>query len=199
MSVRRARIDALLEAFGKEIEALGDEAMDEISDAQDEANAKEKRYYEAVEERASVDAEISAIRTEREELPDKAYRAGLDEDYELEDTLKERYKNLRLALEALEDQQGRLKKELRVLLPRGRGHDLDARILASASATGAAYRARADLEHLKEGLTKALNAAVDPILQAHTDRLAEAEDLTRQRDWDLSPAGMGHRYVPLKQ
>ncbi len=196
---RRERVDALLEAFGKEIEALGDEALDEIAQAEREANAKEKRYYEAVEERVSVDAEIAAMTAEREELPDRAYRAGMDENYQLEDELKERFKNLRLALEALEERCGSLKEEISRLLPRGRGHDLDARILASASVTGAAYRARADLEHLKEGLTKALNAAVDPILQAHTDRLAEAEDLTRQRDWDLSPAGMGHRYVPLKQ
>ena len=98
-------------------------------------------------------------------------------------------------------EQARVDKEAAALLPRGRGHDLDARILASASATGAAYRARADLEHLKEGLTKALNAAVDPVIREHTELLAETEQLNRDRDrdWDLSPAGMGHRYVPLKQ
>jgi len=190
---RRERIDALLEAFGKEIEALGDEAMDEISDAQDEANAKERRYYEAVEERASVEAEIAAMTAEREELPDKAYRAGLDEDYELEDTLKERYKNLRLALEALEDRLGSLKREIAELLPQPRGHDLDARIKATTSATGAANTARKDMEHLKEGLTKALNAAVGPVVKQHADRLAETEQLGRDREWDLSPAGMGHR------
>lgn len=191
MSVRRERIDALLEHVKPELEALGTEALDEIAQAEREAGAKEKRYYEAVDELAGVEAEIAAMTAEREELPDKAYRAGLDEDYELEDTLKERYKNLRLALEALEDRLGSLKREIAELLPQPRGHDLDARIKATTSATGAAFAARKDLDYLREEMTKALASAADPVAKEHTERLAEAEDLTRQRDWDLSPAGRG--------
>jgi len=199
VSVRRERIDALLEHVKPELEALGTEAMDEIAQAEREANAKERRYHEAVEERAGVEKEISAIRTERESLPDQAYRAGMDEDYELEDTLKERYKNLRLALEALEDQQGSLKREIGELLPQPRGHELDAHIKATTSATGAAFAARKDMEHLKDSLTKALASAADPVVKEHAELLAEAQQLNRDREWALSPAGMGHRYVPLKQ
>ena len=95
---RKEETEKLLADVVPRLEALGTEAMDEIAQAEREAGAKEKRYHEAVEQLAKVEKKIAAIRTEREELPDQAYRAGLDEDYELEDTLKERYKNLRLSL-----------------------------------------------------------------------------------------------------
>ncbi len=171
----------------------GAEALAEIGRAQDEANAKERRYYEAVDELAGVEKKIAAVRTEREELPDRAYRAGMDEDYELEDTLKERYKNLRLALEALEDRQGSLKREIGELLPQPRGHELDAHIKTTTSVAGVAFAARKDMEHLKDSLTKALASAADPVVKEHTELLAEAQQLNRDREWALSPAGMGHR------
>jgi len=96
-------------------------------------------------------------------------------------------------------EQARVDKEAAALLPRGRGHDLDARITAATSATGAAFAARKDMEHLKDSLTKALASAADPVVKEHAELLAEAQQLNRDREWALSPAGMGHRYVPLKQ
>lgn len=186
---RRERIDALQEAFGKEIEAIGDEAMDEIGQAQYEADAREHLYHQAVEELAKVEAEISAAGTEREELPDKAYRAGLDERYEEEDELKERYKNLRLMLEALDDRRGSLKEEIAELLPRSRAHRLDARIHATTSVARNAAATRKDMEHLRDGLLKAMSTAVDPVVTEHRELVAQAEQLNRDREWDLSPAG----------
>ncbi len=191
---RKEETEKLLADVVPRLEALGTEAMDEIAQAEREAGAKEKRYHEAVEQLAKVEKKIAAIRTEREELPDQAYRAGLDEDYELEDTLKERYKNLRLALEALEDRLGSLKKEVAELLPQPRGHELDARIQASASVSRVANAARLDFEHLKKELMKSLDSEAAPVVKEGETRRAEAEQLNRDRDWDLSPAGMGHRY-----
>ncbi len=49
------------------------------------------------------------------------------------------------------------------------------------------------MEHLKDGLTKALASAADPVVKEHTELLAQAEQLVRARDWDLSRAGRGHR------
>jgi len=57
----------------------------------------------------------------------------------------------------------------------------------------AANAAHQDMEHLKDGLTKALASAADPVVKEHTELLAQAEQLVRARDWDLSRAGRGHR------
>jgi F0F1-type ATP synthase membrane subunit b/b' len=54
-----------------------------------------RRHEDAASDLADVEAEIATLRAERETLPDRAYRAGLDEEYEREDELKERYKNLK--------------------------------------------------------------------------------------------------------
>ncbi len=188
---RRERIDSLLSAFGKEVEALRTEALDEIGRAEREANERKHRYHAAVEELEQVEREIGRLSSERDGLPDRAYRAGLDEEYELEDELKERYKNLRPAIEALEDRQGSLKGEVAELLPQPRGHDLDARIQATTSVARVAFAARSDMEHLQKGLTTALSTAVDPVVEEHAGLLALAEQQGRDREWALSPVGRG--------
>jgi hypothetical protein len=93
----------------------------------------------------------------------------------------------------MEDRQGSLKRELAELLPQQpRGHDLDARIKATTSVAGVAAAARKeDMEHLKDSLTKALASAADPVVKEHTELLALAEQLNRDRDWDRSPVGRG--------
>jgi hypothetical protein len=186
---RKEKIERLMENAKREIEAIGTEAMDEIRAAGDEATERESRYYEAAEQLEEVKADIAATTDEREQLPNQAYRAGLDERYEEEDRLKERYKNLGLALPALWERQDALEAEMAELLPNSRGHRLDAAIQTTTSIARVASHARKDLEHLKEGLTKALDAAVNPVVKEHTDLLAEAEARNAEREWDHPLAG----------
>ncbi len=128
---------------------------------------------------------------EREGLPDRAYRAGMDEDYALEDELKVRYKNLRPALEALEDRRGSLKDEMRRLSPRDRGFPTDAAMHNLGVAAGVASAAREDMEDLRRRLTKALDAATDPVVGEHKNLRATVEQLGRDAAWALSPVGKG--------
>lgn len=52
-------------------------------------------------------------------MPNKAYRAGLDGEYELEDSLSERYRNLKPAIETLEERGESLRREIHSLNPTG--------------------------------------------------------------------------------
>ncbi len=188
---RAERIEELLAQVEPVLEALRDEAMREITAAKHEAEANAARHDEAARELAEVEAEASALIAEREELPNRAYRAGLDGDEELEARLSERYRNLRLALEALEDRRGSLKDEMRRLNPRGTGHPTDATAYNLGLASGVAYRRREELEDLRRRLTKALDAATDPVVDEHKNLRATVEQLGRDRAWALSPVGKG--------
>ena len=187
---RREQVEELLADVLPRIEELKQEALAEIEKARRDATQKASRYEQAREELARVEEEICARQAEREELPMQAYRAGLDGEFDREMELQERYRNLRPAIEGLEDRKSSLKGEIRQLLPNSRGHRNDVRIEA-ASRAGAAYSEREVLEGLRDRLLKALDDALEPVTTAHDQARGLTESMSKERDWDLSPVGRG--------
>ena len=179
----RERVEDLLADVLPRLEALREESMAEIGRVRRDANTKISRNEEAARELGEVEEELEALTAEREELPGRAYRAGLDEDYQLEDELKERYKNLRLAIEGLEDRRGSLKEELRRLSPRDQGWRNDAAIHHTSRLAGTASEERRALEELRDRLTKALDDTVGPVEKVHNDTRALVETWSTERKW----------------
>ncbi len=186
-----AEIKKLLDDVTARLNTLKDSAMREIEEAQDVARANVTRRAQAQEELAQVEATIAAYEREQEQLPNLAYRAGLDEDWAEEDRLKERYRNLKPALEALEEQRHSLREELRRLNPNGGGHLNDVTIEQYARVASVAHGPRAELEALKKGLHETVNATVGPVVQKHDSLRGTVEALSRDRNWDTSPVGRG--------
>jgi chromosome segregation ATPase len=181
---RREQVEEFLVEILPKIEALKAEAMDSIAEVRRDANEKLHRHEEATAELALVEEEIWSLRAEREGLPDRAYRAGLDEEYALEDELKERYKNLKPAIGHLEERREFLKAEKAALLPNDYGHRNDARIHHTARIAGTAHEERAALEDLRDRLTKALDDALKPVARLHEDNKALVESWGLEREWD---------------
>ncbi len=189
MTSTRERVEELLADVLPRLEALKDEALERIEEVREDASGKIARYEAATAELAEVEAEIEALSAERSELPDRAYRAGLEEDYELEDELKERYKNLRPAIEGLEDRRASLKGEIQRLCPRGRGHRYDAMIEHTSRVAGTAAEERRVLEELEKRLTEALSATVRPVADKHNGLRGLVETRSRERSWEEAAEG----------
>jgi len=181
---RRERVEELLADVLPKIEALKEQALDSIAEVRRDANEKLHRHEEATEDLALVEEEIESLRDEREKLPDRAYRAALDEEYRLEDELKERYKNLKPAIEHLEERRGFLKAELSELLPNGHGHRNDARIHHVARLAGTAHEERRALEDMRDRFVKALDEALEPVAKLHEGNKAQVEAWGTEREWD---------------
>ncbi len=184
MSTTREKVEELLADVLPRIEALKAEALDEIGRVREDANGKMRRHEEATEELAGVEAEIASLSDERETLPDRAYRAGLDAEYELEDVLTERYRNLKPAIEHLEERRAALSAEMAELLPNSYGHRHDAGIHHTARVAGTAHEERAALKDLRDRLVKALDDAAEPVERVHNDTRALVEAWGSERDWD---------------
>lgn len=181
----------LLDDILPRLEKLKADALAEIEEAQKAAQKNVGRHAQAAEELAYVEASIARFEQEREELPNRAYRAQLDEAWEEEDRLKERYKNLKPALETLEERRGSLREELHRLNPDGEGHPNNVTVEQYVQAARPAYDHRVELEDLKKKLTEALDAAVDPVVQKHDSLRATVEALSRDIAWANSPVGRG--------
>lgn len=179
----RERVEELLQEVLPRLEGLKEEAMAEIGRVRRDANAKISRHEEAARELEEVEGELEALTAEREELPGRAYRAGLDEEYALEHELTERYRNLRLAIESLEDRRGSLKEEMRRLSPNDRGWRNDAAIHHTSRVAGTAHEERRALEELRDQLVKALDDTVGPVAQVHNDTRALVETWSTERTW----------------
>ncbi len=93
-------------------EDLAAEGRERTAGVEAEAEASVSRYHDATAELAAARKRIEAMQTERESLPNRAYRAGLDDEFALEDELKERYRNLKPALEALRERVAGLEAEI---------------------------------------------------------------------------------------
>ncbi len=184
MSTTREKVEELLADVLPRIEALKAEALDEIGRVKEDASATTARYEEAARELAAAEEEAEVLRAEREELPDRAYIAGMDEDYALEDELKERYKNLKPAIEHLEERRAALSAEMAELLPNSYGHRNDARIHHTARVAGTAHEERAALKDLRDRLVKALDDAAEPAERVHNDTRALVEAWSMDREWD---------------
>jgi len=180
----REKVEELLADVLPKIGALQEQALDSIAEVRRDANEKLHRHEEATEDLALVEEEIESLRAEREGLPDRAYRAGLDEEYRHEDELKERYKNLKPAIEHLEERRRFLEAELSELLPNGHGHRNDARIHHVARVAGTAHEERRALEDMRDRLTKALDDAVEPVAKLHEGNKAQVEAWGTEREWD---------------
>lgn len=184
MSTARERVEELLADVLPRIEELKAEALDEIGRVREDASATMARYEAASRELEAAQEEAESLRAERETLPNRAYIAGLDEDYELEDELKERYKNLKPAIGHLEGRAESLWAEMSGLLPNSYGHRNDARIHHTARVAGTAHEERRALEDLRERLLKALDDALKPVEKIHEDRKALVEMWGGERDRD---------------
>ena len=180
----REKAEELLADFLPRLKELKEGSLTEIAEVRRDANEKLHRHEEATAELALVEEEIESLRDEREKLPDRAYRAALDEEYRLEDELKERYKNLKPAIEHLEERRGFLKAELSELLPNGHGHRNDARIHHVARLAGTAHEERRALEDMRDRFVKALDEALEPVAKLHEGNKAQVEAWGTEREWD---------------
>jgi chromosome segregation ATPase len=184
-------IQALLDDVLPRLDALKENALQEIEEAQDRAETSISRHEQATVELSQVEAEISSLKQERESLPGKAYRAGLDEDWQEEDRLKERYRTLKPALEELEERRESLRQELHSLNPAGDDYPGNATLHQYAQVARVAHGPRTELEALKEKLSKALDDSLDPVIAKHESLRATTWQLSHDRAWATSPVGRG--------
>jgi DNA repair exonuclease SbcCD ATPase subunit len=191
MTHRAEEIQSLLDEVLPRLEALRASSMEEIAAAQEVAQANIDRHALAQAERGEVEEQIARLGAEREALPDRAYRAGLDGEYELEDELAERYRNLKPALEGLRWRAEALGREIHDLSPDGDSHPNNVIVRQYGKVAGIASGPRHELEALKDRLTKALDASIDPVIRRHEDLKATVWQLGHDRVWDESPVGRG--------
>jgi seryl-tRNA synthetase len=188
---RAEEIQAIEDEFIPRLNALRDDALGEIAAAQEVAQANIARHTHAQAERGQVEEQIARLGAEREALPDRAYRAGLDEEYELEDDLRARFRNLKPELEGLGQRAEELEREIHALSPDGDSHPNNVIVRQYGKVAGVASGPRHELEALKEKLTKALDASMDPVVKQHEDLKATVWQLGHERAWDESPVGRG--------
>ncbi len=191
MTSRQEEIQDLLDEVLPRLEKLKTEALQEIEAAQKEAQRNLKRHEQAQEELAHVSEEIARLKQEQEKLPNLAYRAGLDEEWEEEDRLKERYRNIKPALESLENRREALREELHSLNPDGDDYPKNATIHQYSQVSAVAHGPRTVLEELKKKLTDALENSLDPVIKKHEGLKATTWQLSHDRAWATSPAGRG--------
>ncbi len=84
-----------------------------------------------------------------------------------------------------------LRREIHALNPDGDSHALNPVIRQYGGVAGIASGPRHELEALKEKLTKALDASIDPVVRQHEDLKSTVWQLGHDRAWDESPVGRG--------
>ena len=183
---RHEEIEKLLAEVEPRLEALRESALEEIRQAQQRAEANVRRYDEAVRELLDVEAEISRLSAEREQLAFKTYRAWLDNDRDVTEWLRASFRNLRSIIDGLQKRKASLKGELYRLSPRGQDHRYAA-IEQLGRAAIVASSARAELEELRDRLTQTLDAMVQPVADRHDALKGTVEQLGRDRAWEKSP------------
>ena len=154
---------AFLDALLARKEAL----LEEVREADKEGDRGYGRIEDLREEREGLGDRISSLEAERETQPMAAYTAGLDEDYDREDSLKLRYKAAGEELSRARDRSQEVEAELSGLLTSQQGHENDGVISAFRESVGAARAARTELEELKQRVVKALDQALEPVVKAH--------------------------------
>jgi chromosome segregation ATPase len=183
---RHGEIEKLLADVEPRLEALRESALEEIRQEQQRAEANVRRYDEAVRELLDVEAEVSRLSAEREQLAFKTYQAWLDTDHDMTVRLRTSFRNLRSIIDGLQKRRTSLKGELSRLSPRGQDHR-DAAIEQLGSAAGVASSARAELEELRDRLTQALDTMVQPVADRHDALRGAVEQLGRDRAREKSP------------
>ena len=183
---RHEEIEKLLADVEPRLEALRQSALEEIRQEQQRAEANVRRYDKAVRELLDVEAEISRLSAEREQLAFKTYQAWLDSNRDVTVRLRASFRNLRSIIEGLQTRRTSLRGELYRLSPRGQDHRYAA-IEQLGSAAGVASSTRAELEELRDRLTQALDAMVQPVADRHDALKGTVEQLGRDRAWEKSP------------
>jgi len=167
----------LLEEVLPRIEELEAEALARVAEAAREAGEKVARVEAAREELAEVEAEIESMREEREEIPGRAYRAGLDGEYQEEDRLKERYANLKPAIEASERRRSELGAEIAPLLPRLGGDRVPSNAHVRGRYAGevaqVSHYEQAHLRRFRDRLVGAADAAAEALAKEHRARAGQ--------------------------
>ena len=188
---RREEIEALIGEVLPRLEALQEDALEEIRTAQAEADDSVARHEEARDELGGVEARLTMLRAEKEGLPVEHSRAVLADDVDEELRVKDRFSIVSEEIGELEERSKALAAEVRRLNPRGQGHPAEATMHHLGRAAGVAHSARADLEGLRDRLTRALDATVRPVAENHDALKGTVWQLSHDRDWALSPAGRG--------
>lgn len=178
----REAADALLEALSERREEL----LEEITAADHAGDEKSRHIHALVEERDNLEDRIASLEAERERLPMEAYRAGLDEEYEREDDLKDQYRKAGEELQENRERQRSVSEELKRLLPNEMGHPNDIEIAAFRDSVQTARRARDELEEIRERITKALATDVQPVVDAHATAKDQMVNWNTQREWQLA-------------
>jgi chromosome segregation ATPase len=185
---RHAEAERLLADVKLRLEGMRESALEEIHREQERAEANLERYDEAVRELLGVEAEISRLFAERERLAYKTYNAWLDEDRDLTERLRAGFRDLHSTIDGLEKRRTSLKREIHRLSPRGQDY-WNAVSEQLGSAVGVASSAREELEKLRDQLTQALDAMVQPVADRHDVLKGKVEQLGRDRTWEESPVG----------
>jgi chromosome segregation ATPase len=188
---RHEEVESLLADFKPRLEALRESALQEIRQEQQRAEANLERYNEAVLELSGVEAEISRLSAEREQLAYKTYQAWLDNDRDVTARLRASFRDLRCVIETLQKRRSSLKVELHRLSSKGQNYG-DAVSEQLGSVAGVASSAQAELEDLRDRLTQALDAMVQPVAARHDALRRSVEqsgrDQAQEKEW---PAGRG--------
>jgi chromosome segregation ATPase len=183
---RHEEIEKLLADVEPRLEALRQSALEEIRQEQQRAEANVRRYDEAVRELLDVEAEISRLSAEREQLAFKTYQAWLDSNRDVTVRLRASFRNLRSIIEGLQTRRTSLRGEIYRISPRGQDHRYAA-IEQLGSAAGVASSTRAELEELRDRLTQVLDAMVQPVADRHDALKGTVEQLGRDRAWEKRP------------
>jgi chromosome segregation ATPase len=165
---RSEELDRLLADTMERFEDIVCASVGEIEEVGRDAAEAMRRYEEARISLDTTEGRLAELEAEREGLPDRAYRAGLDEDYRLEDELKGRYRELPGEIERLEAHRDRLLAELSSVRrdPAHPDPDLDSLRVQSrqaARSSGAAFAARAELLGFRAELVAAIERATEPV------------------------------------
>ncbi|MDP9475488.1 MAG: hypothetical protein M3R38_07320 [Actinomycetota bacterium] len=150
------------------VEALEAEGREKTEAVEAEASVRVSRFHEACDELDATRRKIAALENDREKLPSLAFRANMDEEFEREDELREKYRNTRPALEALRARAGELEEEIGELVGPNRslpgGSVFDAMIQAYTRCRDAHRDAAAPLIQIQREVNRLLRDAVDPLV-----------------------------------
>jgi chromosome segregation ATPase len=185
---RHREIEKLLADVKPRLESLRESALEEIREEQQRAEANVRRYHDVIQGLSGVEAELSRLSAEREQLAYRTDQAWLDTDRDMTAQLRASFRSLRSIIEGLHKRRASLKGELHRLSPRGQ-NNRDVVIDQLGSAAEVASSARAELEELRDRLTQALDTMVQPVADRHNGLRGTVEQLGRDRAWEESPVG----------
>lgn len=165
------RIEAVVAELAEVVAEMAASATERAQSAEREASVQVGRYGEAVADLADARARIREYELEREGIPNRAYRAGLDERWEREDELKERYRNLAPAIAALAEQIASLEAEIVALAGPNRlgpeGTAYDAEVLAYVAVRDVYSEGASPIVEVERQVRRIMRDAVEPLTAAH--------------------------------